>query len=576
MKRSLFFKLFLGFLVSTAVITVSILLFSFKTIENHYTKTVADDLEKLGSPLLLTMTPLLEKEQYHEIDRLLDSIGRETGIRLTIIATNGKVLADSESDPDLMDNHKNRPELMQAFDGKVGFSRRYSATMKEKMLYIALPIKKNGKIIGVLRLSRFHKNLRELISNLKLKIIIFSLIIIAFSLIIAALFSNKLLKPMKELSEAAKRVAQGDFNTKVFLKNRDEFKDLADNYNYMTDEIKKYVKELSFQKEELHWIITSMQPGLLVIDKNENILLCNKSLENIIHTRDIQGEKYWKIFKEPKLFELVQKLFSEKGNVINDIQIDKNYYQVSAAYLETLNEIVVVFHDITEIKKLENIKRDFVQNVSHELRTPLTAIKGYAETIEGVDEETGQYIDIIKRHTDRLINIVKDLLILSELESSGYLLEKEQVQLTKTLENVIKIFKDRIYKKDIEIKTEVDKNLPAIYGDSLRLEQVFINLIDNAIKYTEHGEISISIKGINQKVEIRFQDTGLGIPQKHLARIFERFYTIDKSRSRRLGGTGLGLSIVKHIIQLHGGSIDVQSTPGSGTTFIILLPLSAY
>lgn len=318
-----------------------------------------------------------------------------------------------------------------------------------------------------------------------------------------------------------------------------------------------------------------MQPGLLVIDNNDNILLCNESLQNIIHMRNIKGEKYWKIFKEPKLLELVQKLFNEKGNVIDDIQIDKNYYQVSAAYLETLNETVLVFHDITEIKNLENIKRDFVQNVSHELRTPLTAIKGYTETIDGVDKETDQYLDIIKRHTDRLINIVEDLLILSELEANGYLLEKERVQLAEILEHVLKIFKPRIYKKGIEIKTEVDKKVPVIYADSLKLEQVFINLLDNAIKYTDHGEINISIKGVDKKVEIRFQDTGVGIPGEHLARIFERFYTVDKSRSRQLGGTGLGLSIVKHIIQLHGGSIDVQSKPGSGSTFIILLPISA-
>lgn len=537
---------------------------------------IADDLEKFGRPLLRTITPLLENEYFHEIERYVESIGRETGTRITVIATDGKVLADSESAPDLMDNHKNRPEIRQALNGKVGYSRRYSATMKEKMLYVALPIKNNGNIVGVLRLSRFLKNLKELRGNLKFKIIVFSLALVAFSLLITAIFSNILSKPLKELSEAAKRVAHGDYSKKVFLKNRDEFKDLADNYNFMTDEIEKYVRELSLQKEELHWIVTSMLPGLLVIDQHGNILLCNESLENMVRTRNIQGEKYWKVLKEPKLLELIQKLFNQKGNVIEDIQIDKNYYQVSAANIETLNETVLVFHDITEIKNLENIKRDFVQNVSHELRTPLTAIKGYAETIEGADEETDQYIDIIKRHTDRLINIVEDLLLLSEFEADGFLLEREQVQLAEILEHVLKIFKDRIDKKGIKIKTEVDKNLPVIYGDSLKLEQVFINLIDNAVKYTDHGNISVSIEVVDKKIEIRFHDTGLGIPQKHLTRIFERFYTVDKSRSRRLGGTGLGLSIVKHIIQLHGGSIDVQSTPGSGSIFIIFLPITAY
>ena len=575
MKRSLFFKLIFGFLVFTVIVTTSILIFSFNTIENHYTRTVADDLDKFGRPLLITITPLLEREDYHEIERQVKGIGKETGTRITVIDTDGKVLSDSEGDSDRMDNHLNRPEILQALNGRVGYSKRYSATMNEMMLYIALPIRSNGELIGVLRLSRFLKNLKELISDLKLRIIVFSLAIVAFSFFVAALFSNILSKPVKELSEAAKRVAQGDYSKKVFLKNRDEFKDLADNYNFMTDEIEKYVKKLSFQKEELHWIITSMLPGLLVIDEHENVLLCNKSMEKMVGSKNIQGEKYWNILKEPKLMELVQNLFNVRASVVEGMQLNGSYYQVSAAYVATVNEIVLVFHDITEIKNLENIKRDFVQNVSHELRTPLTAIKGYSESIEGVDTETEEYLEVIKRHTDRLINIVEDLLILSELQEKEYALENEKVQLTEVLEHVLKIFKERIDKKGITTKIEFDKNLPIIDGDSLKLEQVFINLIDNALKYTDHGEICISMRVVDQKIEIRFQDTGIGIAQKHLLRIFERFYTVDTSRSRRLGGTGLGLSIVKHIIQLHRGSIDVQSITGSGSTFTVLLPISA-
>ena len=570
MKSSLFFKLLLGFLVFTIIVTVSILIVSFNTIENHYTKTVADGLEKFGRPLLITITPLLERKEYQEIERHVEGIGRETGTRITVITVDGKVLADSVGDSDRMDNHLNRPEILQALDGKVGYSRRYSATVKEMMLYIAIPIYSDDNVIGVLRLSRFLKNLNELISDLKFRIVIFSLAIVAFSLLVAALFSSMLSRPIKELSEAAKRVARGDYSKKVFLKNRDEFKDLADNYNFMTDEIEKYVKELSLQKEELHWIISSMLPGLLVIDRHENVLLCNRSMEKMVGSHNIQGEKYWNILKEPRLIELVQALLNEKVNVVEDVQVHGGYYQVSAAYIATLNEVVLVFHDITEIKNLERIKRDFVQNVSHELRTPLTAIKGYSESIEGVDAETEEYVEVIKRHTDRLISIVKDLLILSELQEKEYGLEYEKVQLPDILEQVLKIFKDRIHKKDIRVKTEIDKNLPIINGDSLKLEQVFINLIDNALKYTDQGEISISIRRVGQKVEIRFQDTGLGIPRKHLLRIFERFYTVDTSRSRRLGGTGLGLSIVKHIIQLHLGSINVQSIPGAGSTFTVL------
>ena len=256
------------------------------------------------------------------------------------------------------------------------------------------------------------------------------------------------------------------------------------------------------------------------------------------------------------------------------LELNNRIFLCSATSLKSKEEIVLVFHDITEIKEIEKMKRDFVANVSHELRTPLTAIKGFVETLldEEKDLNKKHYLKIIQRHTDRLINIVKDLLLLSQLEERRSKLEIEDVNLKRLLEDISKMFIEKIKQKKLKLKIEIQKDLPLVKADPFKLEQMFINLIDNAIKYTDKGEIKISIEQIDNLIKIVVADTGIGISEKHLSRIFERFYVVDKSRSRRYGGTGLGLSIVKHVVLLHNGKIEVKSKKNKGTKFTIYLP----
>jgi two-component system phosphate regulon sensor histidine kinase PhoR len=317
-----------------------------------------------------------------------------------------------------------------------------------------------------------------------------------------------------------------------------------------------------------------MQPGLLVLNRSNEIVLSNKSAERIIHSDGILGSKYWKVLREPKLFSLIEQVQASKTTASEEVEIHNGIYQVSAAYLPSLNETVLVFHDITGIKNLERMKKDFVLNVSHELRTPLTAIKGYAETIEETDTENLKYLEIIKRHTNRLINIVEDLLVLSELEEKGSTSEREAIHLESVIDQVLKMFEGKLAEKKLNVSLKLQENLPPLQGDFLRMEQVLINLVDNAIKYTENGQITISLGIRDGSIELKVKDTGIGIPAEHLPRIFERFYTVDKSHSRRLGGTGLGLSIVKHIVLLHGGTIEVESMPGTGSTFTVRYPIA--
>ncbi|MGB9595189.1 MAG: sensor histidine kinase, partial [Candidatus Poribacteria bacterium] len=288
-----------------------------------------------------------------------------------------------------------------------------------------------------------------------------------------------------------------------------------------------------------------------------------------------EGRFYWEIIRSNDFDEMVKNITANKAKESKEIMINNKIFHCNGIYLRSKNEILLTFSNITEIRNVEKMKRDFVTSLSHELRTPLTSIKGYAETLEDlVNDEGKRYLEVIMRNTERLNNVVKDLLILSELEELREL-DIEQVDLRSLIEDVIKIFDQKIKDKGLEIKLMIEENLPEIEADIFKLEQVFINIIDNAIKYTEKGEIDISIKRKpnSNKVIVEIQDTGIGIPQKDLPRIFERFYVVDKSRSRKMGGTGLGLSIVKHIVLLHNGEINVESTYGLGTKFTVTLPI---
>jgi two-component system phosphate regulon sensor histidine kinase PhoR len=290
----------------------------------------------------------------------------------------------------------------------------------------------------------------------------------------------------------------------------------------------------------------------------------------------VEGKFYWEVIREPQFSALIDRVTRTKTGCTEEVTIQDNSFLCSATPLLSQEKTVAMCHDVTELKRVEKIKKDFVVNVSHELRTPLTAIKGFVETIEDdIDDKNRSYLTIIRRNTDRLINIVEDLLLLSELEERGATLSLESCDLKNLLEQMQKIFEPRLREKGLSLTIQADPALPAVTADAFKLEQVFVNLFDNAIKYTEAGGITVTLLQRDGQALIEIQDTGIGIPREHLLRIFERFYVVDASRSKQLGGTGLGLSIVKHIVLLHGGTIEVESTPGRGTKFNITLPVTA-
>jgi len=574
MNRSIFIKIFGGYLLIIITLTVLVSLLSYKAIKDFHLDTLSRDLTHLGSSLRIKVLSYLEDQRFGEMDSFVKEFGKDINTRITVVNKEGIVLADSDEDPKSMVNHRFRPEIASALDGEIGESLRFSNTVKEDMLYVGLPIEREGEIAGVLRVSLYLKDINLFLSRLRSTIFQIVLLITALAMAGALFFTFAFSRPIKELTLASKRIASGDFDTRVFLKSRDELRELATSFNFMTEKIQNLFTELSRQKEELASIIRSIEEGLLALGQDGKILLSNESFNRIIRSDSVEGKYYWEAVRKPEFIELIKKVQEEKKNYAEELLFDGKTYLCSAALLPSREEIVVTLHDITKIRELEKIKKDFVVNVSHELRTPLTAIKGYVETLEEeVNEKAGDYLKIIKKHTDRLILIVKDLLLLSELEEKETKLEPEKVDVRSLIENVLAIFEQQLKEKKLKTEIKVVNKIPLIKGDPFKLEQMFLNIIDNAVKYTKRGKITISLKKEDKDLAVEIEDTGIGIPDEHLSRVFERFYVVDKSRSRSLGGTGLGLSIVKHIALLHNGKVNVESAPGKGTKFKILLPV---
>lgn len=573
MKKTIFSKVFGGYVIVISMLTILILVFSSRTIRSHYMETLGENLKNLGLALEVKTIPFLDRGEFKELDLLIKKLGKETNRRITVVDPGGIVLADSEEDPESMESHKSRPEVAEALMGRTGKSIRYSATVKEEMLYVALPIEKNGKIMGVMRTSLFLREIDLLLGSLKEKILQIGIITALISLLVALFFSGTLTKPIKKLVEASRYLAAGNFDIKLSSGGTEEIKELVDSFNYMGSQIKSLFTKLSLQKEELAAIIESIQEGLAVLDVKGGIVLSNDAFRKISGNTDVSGRYIWEILRTPCLSDLIKRVTDSKRGATEEILLYEKSYLCSVVSLISGEELVVLLYDITDIRKLEKIKRDFVVNVSHELRTPLTAIKGFVETMEDdLDQKDKHYLHIVQRHTDRLIKIVEDLLLLSEIERDDVKLELEKINLKDFVHSTLKVYEKHLQKKGLDVKIDLG-NVSVIKADPFRIEQVFINLIDNAIKYTEKGHIKISAKKADGSVSLEIEDTGTGIPSQHLSRIFERFYVVDKSRSRKMGGTGLGLSIVKHIVVLHGGSVNVESRLGSGTKFIINLPL---
>lgn len=569
-------KIFLVILSVIIILTSLILFFTYRSVKEFYFTSLNTELVNLNRSLDFTFYEPLKNNNQNKLRSLVKRIGDRLQHRITVISPDGKVIADSDEQTASMDNHINRPEIVNAMKLGVGSSNRYSITTQEEMVYLARRIESNGEVIGFIRVSIYTQEIYDLLNELQSRMILIAILVLILSLILAIIFTRNITKPINQLSQATAKVALGDFNVNVKPKGNDEVAILTKNFYLMTRKLEELFDKVITQNDEFNTIITSIQEGLVVLDNEGKIVLSNNVFTEIVETENIYGKKYKKVIKN-RDFKHLFKIIRESKSY-NSIQttIGDSHYLASGNFIESKDEVIILFHDISEIKNLEQIKRDFVINVSHELRTPLTAIKGFVETLFHEVEENKDakhYLNIIKRHTNRLIDLVQDLMILGELEQKEKKMVITEFNIIKFIENTIGLFGQKLQTKKLSINFESQEESIRIQADQFRIDQLLINLIDNAIKYTDKGGINIIVKKSGDEVIIIIEDTGIGIPEDDLTRIFERFYLVSKSRTRKEGGTGLGLSIVKHIVLNHNGTINVESEFGKGTKFIVKLPL---
>lgn len=569
-----FARVFIGYLLIILMLAAASLLAFADTFRDLYRQALADNLHVLALAIRPEANELTGQGERRQLGEFVRKTGKELGARITVIDSTGKVVADSHDDPQKMENHKNRPEVAAALAGSVGRSTRFSSTTNRDAVYVAVPLLRNGRVEGALRINLFVGDIR-LPPGLMARMITIALILSLLALVAAFLVARSVSRPITELTAASRSLAAGDFTTRVFLKRNDEFRQLAETFNGMGREISAAFEELGRQKSELKSIIDSLGEGLLVVSDKGVIVHCNESLKALVgHDGPLEGASFWESIREPRLVELMEKARTGRIEPLEEVEIRGKTFLSSAARLEREGETVLVLHDVTSRKELDRVKRDLVSSVSHELRTPLTSIKGFAETLtEDLDGEQRRYAEIIGRNADRLINMVRDLLLLSEIEERPGGLQREEIEVRGLAENALRIFEGQARDKGISLSLVAPPDLPLLNADPFKIEQVFINLLDNAVKYTDKGEIRVTLAHDGPHLSIEIRDTGIGIPRDKLVRIFERFYVVDKSRSRKTGGTGLGLSIVKHIVLLHGGEVSVESEEGKGTRFLVKLPL---
>ena len=584
-KKPLLWQLYSSYLIVLLFSILAASLYFSNALKSFFLEELVSDLEARAY--------LLENQfrdrNASSISELCKELGEKSKTRITYILPNGLVLGDSKENPKIMDNHADRPEIIPALNGKPGKSLRYSHTLEKEMVYVAIPVLgKSGDVLGVIRTSLPISSVNETLHSTYWKIFLGGLLIAVFAIGISFYFSSRFNRPIEEMKKGAVRFAKGELKDKLPIPNIEELASLAEAMNEMAAHLDERIDSEVSQRNEKDAILSSMIEGVLAVDLEEKILSINEAATGLlgIKPENAYGRQIQEMVRNSELENFVRKTLSSKIPLEDEIALGgphERYLQLHGTALrDTQNNQIgalIVLNDVTRIHRLENMRKDFVANVSHELKTPITSIKGFVETLlDGAykdPKDAKRFLGIISKHTDRLNSIIEDLLSLSRLEEEkeGKISLKES-SLKNVLKTAIQVCETKSKTKNIEVALDCPEEVQVRINPPL-LEQAIVNLLDNAIKYSEnHTKVEVSAYPNDKEISISVKDEGYGIDQLHLPRLFERFYRVDKSRSRDLGGTGLGLAIVKHIVNVHKGSINVESSLNKGSIFTIHLPKS--
>jgi len=586
LKSRLFLKIMVSYVVLLVVVLAATYLYMAYSVHNNY---IGLERERL-----LTAAGILAQQvpPHHTVAALQPwavELGRYTSSRITLIAADGSVLADNQGNPAEMDNHSGRPEVQEARQTGTGVSIRYSQTLGKNQLYLAHRLEKAPNRGVVLRLAIPLQEISEGFRSAQQGLLLIWVFLFTLALALGYLFTRSLTGRIESIRRFSEKVAHGNLDARVKEVSSDELGSLAESLNTTADVLQRTIDALRDEKNRVAAILEGMRAGVIVIDSEGRITLMNPVLGRILQADLKQGlgKKVIEVVRNSELKEILDKVLADKKEATAIIEMTlgtRRSFEVVAVPLgeggPTSGGVVAVLHEITRLKELEGIRKDFVANVSHELRTPLTSIRGFAETLlDGALEDSNnnrRFVEIIKSHALRLSDLTMDLLTLATLESDSFHLKPETIDLPTFIHEVLESFRPLALTKRQELEALIEPRLPHIQADRGRIRQVMTNLLDNAAKFTpEEGRIALEVRfnADQTAVELHVRDHGIGIPSSDLPRIFERFYRVDKARSREQGGTGLGLAIVKHIAEAHRGHVSVTSTLGQGSDFCVTLPL---
>jgi two-component system phosphate regulon sensor histidine kinase PhoR len=527
--------------------------------------------------------------QEENLNAICKLMGEAVQTRVTIVAPSGRVIADSFARVATMENHGNRPEIQTAFSGRQGMAIRFSRTLDQNMMYIALPVEGPEGILSVIRTAVPLTAIEKNIQSTRNKVLLF----LVFTVIAAAgvcwYMTRKIIHPLEEIQKGAQAFARGDLSNRLPVPDTEELSKVARAMNQMAENLAHQIQEALDRQRELEAVHASMQEGVIAIDNQEKIITINEAAAQIFNfpASELKNKSVLEVARNYDLQTFIHTALSTHEPVEDDIRIHQDKEHILNVHSSALWDsrdrrigTLIILHDITRIRRLEKMHKDFAANVSHELKTPLTTLKGFIETLQAMPDSTPEdrsaFLKILEKNVNRMIELVNDLLALSHLERlEGTGIRFAENRLSDLIQSAVTTCGPLAEAKQIQIRMACPEDL-AVRVDPVLMEQAIANLVENAVKYSpENARVDIVARNPGTDVEIDVIDSGAGIAAEHLPKIFNRFYRVDKGRSRQEGGTGLGLAIVKHIVQYHNGQITVSSVKGKGTTFHIRLPFQA-
>ncbi|WP_232698926.1 two-component system histidine kinase PnpS [Brevibacillus daliensis] len=576
-------------LISLVLIVIGI--FIGKLMEQTYLDT---QYELLRKEALFVSETINDPSVLSSHDRLLEQIVHFTDsmeVRITVVDPQGDVLADTSDPNKNWENHSHRKEIAEALSGKVGSDLRESTTLDEQMIYVAVPLRQEGsnEIIGAVRSSMSMEAITQSIHQMWFSLMMGLVVTLIIGSIVSTRISHDITRPIEEIIRVARNITQREYESRVQIKPRDELGQLATAINFMASSLEQQMYQISENQQRLAGVLANMPSGVILIAENRRIVLVNNATEKMLNlsSNDLIGKLHFEIDHNYGLSQHVESVIKTGERRRDEIHLfypQERILDVDFSpyinYRGEIKGVLTVLHDITDIRRLEKMRSDFVANVSHELRTPITSIKGFTETLlDGAlkDEEISRnFLQIIYDESERLFRLISDILDLSKIEQKRITLSYTEVSMNKLIEEMKKLLQDQLLKKKITLNLPKSSDV-LIRTDEDGVQQILLNLLSNAIAYTpDGGTISIDIRTEGKYLYLDVADTGMGIPEKDLGRIFERFYRVDKARSRDSGGTGLGLAIVKHICESLHGTITVKSKEGEGSIFTVILPLTSW